>query len=531
MNNKTQSPLDEILPNLNRNPFLGKDNELDFWSVPLQTRSLAEVGIVPGDKIVLCVGDSFTFGDDVYYKDTWTSHLQSGIFKEYKVINAGVCGASNTLITNTLSKWCNMYGHQIEYVIIGFSFSQRRTYFSEFNKLALESSVVNLSPGNDWNPQKLDIIKKVNNATDILHTNENDQSDFERNLLLAKGLGKIHKFKTFWWSVDDLGNDDYVSANTNAHLTKESDFVYMNVSSVVNEICEALPSDYLDIDWWSTSSPLRISEDNGHWSVQGHEVLAKGIKKFIGDSELTTWMFGSSTPFSREIIDNLDNPIIFGRHNVNYKDVRSFIDEHVEGYIRNRMDENTPLNIVFNINLGQNASDSELLTESLVKFIDFFHDIGPNIYFCMKLLQELNIRKIPVRVCYTTSTFGNTNSYEKKAHLPERASTNDLFANSFGKDNQTHINSTFRYATTRTMQQLAMTSNISETCRVVGLNPAGINNTNMSSYAKTYAEMLYAPFDDEQWNRIFCLESNVWYSHNTSDAMYEPPAPSIRYKK
>ena len=171
-----------------------------------------------------------------------------------------------------------MYGHQIEYVIIGFSFSQRRTYFSEFNKLALESSVVNLSPGKNWNPQKLDIIKKVNNATDILHTNENDQSDFERNLLLAKGLGKLANFKTYWWSADDLGNDNYIENKTNALMLESPDFKYMNISDVVNEICI---KEEMKFDWWHPSSPLRISEDDGHWSVKGHQVLADGVVQFM----------------------------------------------------------------------------------------------------------------------------------------------------------------------------------------------------------------------------------------------------------
>lgn len=103
----------------------------DDWNVELQTRSLSpEEKINPEDKIVLCVGDSFTFCDGMYYKDTWTKHLQDSVYKDYKVINVGIRGASNTLITNILSKYCNRYGNQIENVICGFSFNARRTYFT-----------------------------------------------------------------------------------------------------------------------------------------------------------------------------------------------------------------------------------------------------------------------------------------------------------------------------------------------------------------------------------------------------------------
>tara|TARA_R110001606_G_scaffold27046_3_gene87024 strand:+ start:243 stop:1832 length:1590 start_codon:yes stop_codon:yes gene_type:complete len=504
MDKKTQSPLDKVLPNLNRNPYLGKDNEFDDWNVELQTRSLAEMDIGPDDRIVLCVGDSFTFGDGVYYKNTWTNHLQEGVFKDYKVINVGICGASNTLITNTLSKWCNLYPKQIELVIIGFSFSHRRTYFSEFDKLSLESSVVNLSPGNDWNPQKLDIIKKVNNATDVLHTSENDQSDFERNLLLVKGLAKLTDFKVYWWTVDDLGNERYIEQQTNALTLDSDDFVYMNVSDIVNEICI---KEEMEIDWWHTSSPLRISEDNGHWSAKGHQVLADAIAKFIKKKHKVTWMFGTTSPFSREIIDKLDNPVLFGRHNVNYQDPKSFVEKHIiNDFMKSRMDENDILNIIVNVSL---ACANPNVSHSLVNFKDYFMSISDNLFFFFKLLVELNRLEIPVRVCYVTSTFGNSTRYDTKSHLPVRSKNSNNKIHSKG----VMISSTFKYATVRLAQQQTYTSNISPTCRVVGVNPSGLSGDNMGLYAKKMANMLYADFDDEQWNRIHCLQEESWYGH------------------
>jgi len=508
MDKKTQSPLDKVLPNLNRNPYLGKDNEFDDWNVELQTRSLAEMDIGPDDRIVLCVGDSFTFGDGVYYKNTWTNHLQEGLFKDYKVINVGICGASNTLITNTLSKWCNLYPKQIESVIIGFSFSQRRTYFSEFNKLALESSVVNLSPGNDWNPQKLDIIKKVNNATDVLHTSENDQSDFERNLLLVKGLAKLTGFKVYWWAVDDLGDERYIEQQTNALTLDSHDFVYMNVSDVVNEVCI---KEEMKIDWWHTSSPLRISEDNGHWSAKGHQVLADAITKFIKKKYKVTWMFGSSSSFSREIIDKLDNPVLFGRHNINYQDPTSFIEEHIiNDFMTSRMDDDTILNMVVNVHLMAEAIDS---LESLSGFRDFFTKISDNLYFFFKVLAELNRLEIPVRVVYVTSTFGNTSMFTSKFDLPVRSNNHNI--KYYNKSEVT--SSTFKYASVRLVQQQTYNANISPTCRVVGVNPAGVSSDNMGSYAKKIANMLYADFDDEQWNRIHCLLNNTWFDQGMSE--------------
>lgn len=506
MDKKTQSPLDNVLPSLDINPYLGKDNEFDDWNVELQTRSLAENNIGPDDRIVLCVGDSYTFGDGVYYKDTWTHHLQQGIFKEYRVINVGIRGASNTLITNTLSKWCNMYPKQIECVIIGFSFSHRRTYFSEFDKKSLgDSSVVNLSAGSKWNTYT-PFLRKVNNAIDILHTSENDQSDLERNLLLVKGLGKMTGFKTYWYSADDLGNDNYIQNKTNALTLEDFDFVYMNVSDIVNKICI---DEEMKIDWWHPSSPLRISEDDGHWSVKGHEILAEGLRKFIIKSQKITWMFGTTSTFSREIIGQLDNPTLFGRHNINYRDPIDFIRRNLpEKYINLRLNDDIILNIIVNVNVQHGYQDINTL-ESPVAFNDYFMSISDNLFFFFKLLSELNRLEIPVRVCYVTSTYGNTSEYNKKAHLPTRSNSNKV-----SSDWKHKIDSTFKYSTVRMTQQNTYFSNISPTCRVLGVNPAGLNEDNMKDYAKKIVEMLYADFDDEQWNRVFCLQNGDWFCQN-----------------
>jgi len=520
MDKKTQSPLDRVLPNLNRNPYLGKDNEFDDWNVELQTRSLAEMDIGPDDRIVLCVGDSYTFGDGVYYKDTWTNHLQEGVFEDYKVINVGICGASNTLITNTLSKWCNLYAKQIEHVIIGFSFSHRRTYFSEFDKKSLgDSSVVNLSAGANWNTDT-PLLRKVNNATDVLHTSENDQSDFERNLLLVKGLGKMTGFKTYWWTVDDLGNDNYIQNKTNALTLESSDFVYMNVSDIVNKICI---EEEMKIDWWHPSSPLRISEDDGHWSVKGHEILAKGLRKFIKENQKITWMFGTTSTFSREIIKHLDNPILFGRGNTNYADPNAFIEQNlVEKYSNKRLFDGTILNIIVNVSLQSDYQGIDTL-ESPVKFKDYFMSISDNLFFFFKLLSELNRLEIPVRVCYVTSTFGNTARYENKFHLPTRGN-NINTPTDWGPQT---ISSTFKYSTVRLAQQSTYMSNISPTCRVLGVNPAGLNEDNMKDYAKKIVEMTYADFDDEQWNRVFCLMNDDWYGQEMGNIYPQLPGSSI----
>ena len=121
----------------------------------------------------------------------------------------------------------------------------------------------------------------------------------------------------------------------------------------------------------------------------------------------------------------------------------------------------------------------------------------------------MNRLEIRGSVCYVTSTFGNSTRYDTKSHLPVRSKNSNNKIHSKG----VMISSTFKYATVRLAQQQTYTSNISPTCRVVGVNPSGLSGDNMGLYAKKMANMLYADFDDEQWNRIHCLQEESWYGH------------------
>ena len=82
------------------------------------------------------------------------------------------------------------------------------------------------------------------------------------------------------------------------------------------------------------------------------------------------------------------------------------------------------------------------------------------------------------------------------------------------------LSSIFKYATVRLTQQQTYNSNVSPTCRVVGVNPAGLNEDIMKDYAKEMANMLYADFDDEQWNRIYCLQTGTWLVHWRTSLQY-----------
>lgn len=233
----------------------------DDWNYEYQTRSLApEETINPEDRIVLCVGDSFTFGDGVYYKDTWSNKLQETVLKDYKVINVGIRGASNDFITNVLSNWCSKYGNQIEIVIAGMTFSYRRTYYKDGQPNNLSVGFV----GKD----KQKWFKDIHSSFINMQNEENDKENYNKNILLIRGLGKICNFKTYWWDVESQINPNFVSDIHSNKLFDDRDFTYIPL-----KMFSANSKEERDVYY--------ISKDDRHWSSEGHTAIANMIAKYI----------------------------------------------------------------------------------------------------------------------------------------------------------------------------------------------------------------------------------------------------------
>ncbi len=265
----------QVLAFSSKNPLKGDGYyEIDdAWNVDLQTRSTMSP-IEPDDKIILLAGDSFTFGDGILHKDTFGGLLQKEkIFKNYKVINIAQRGASNSLINLILTRWCNVYGSQVEMVIIGYSFRSRRIFFASSDKLPDFGCCNNINPGHvptgrfdkPW-------VKEVYKANLTLSTFENDTNDFETNVLVTKGLGKIHNFKTYWWSIEEneRWNREPNRLENNTELVDDDDFKFIDIADAFGKTFEE-------------ELVYHISEEDGHWSEKGHSAIADRIIEAIDE--------------------------------------------------------------------------------------------------------------------------------------------------------------------------------------------------------------------------------------------------------
>ena len=246
---------------------------------------------------------------------------------------------------------------------------------------------------------------------------------------------------------------------------------------------------------------------------------------------MTTWVFGSSSDLSKEVIKNLDNPICFGRHNVDYSDPEAFIDTHLNSYIA---EDSSPLNIYVNIpitheifdhksNVPDNCvvcrsnpiyknecidadanspkdSPRQCMIRSVKSFNLSLADMSTNVYFFYRLLSVTNLLKKSVNVCYITSSIGNSHRYDSvQGHRK------------FKENNTSVPPSYFLYATARAMQQFSFIAHDNEFCRTVGVSPSNLSEESIPVYAKEIAKLLYTDTDSPQWGKVHDLSNGVWY--------------------
>lgn len=263
------------------NPNKGWYGIDDYYDNSFRTRTkFSCIDELKNKRIILVAGDSFTFGDGVYYQDTFSSYLKEHFFKddEFIVINVAQPGSSNDYIIQQVQNWLNILSDQIETIILGLSFISRRCYFfdneytinfenslydRDSSTLTIEQEIYkyNFNINNSYPKQNRGYnVKKVYNNLLETSTRVNDYREFEKSLLLMKYISHFYNIKTYWWGwlAQSFGTGKNKDRNRIIQMFNGDNLTFMDIDSIANTLeC--------------------LSEDDGHWSKNGHRDVANII--------------------------------------------------------------------------------------------------------------------------------------------------------------------------------------------------------------------------------------------------------------
>jgi hypothetical protein len=248
----------------------------DHWDKHYRTRTKIDLEKLADKKIVLFVGDSFTFGDGVEYKDTFCNLVQEKYLSDnYYCINVAYRGNPNSKMLLMLKHWLNAFGDQVCAVVCGFSFPGRRMFINDpedknlspYNQHVYDdktshqwANLANFNPSVHNGVRNKQLSKAKYNAALSLSNDAQDIFEFERDMLLLKGFSKMYDFRVYWWSWT-------------MHVYNET------VNDVIIEnICD---DDYKYIGFDMKYVP-RIPDD-GHFDKRGHMIFADVIGYILNE--------------------------------------------------------------------------------------------------------------------------------------------------------------------------------------------------------------------------------------------------------
>jgi hypothetical protein len=266
------------------NPNSGWYKINDYYDSVHATRTkFKDLDTLKTKRIILVVGDSFTFGDGVYYKDTFTNLLKKNFFKskDYIVINIGYPGISNSNIMQRVNTWLNVLSDNIETVIVGWTFSSRRAHFFDNEYSSISSNSLyqrdstllpheeqiyryNFNMGNSLPKTTLKKynVKHVYNHMVQVNSRVNDYRDFETHALIMKYATEYHNFKLYWWGWLWQGSFGWHDRDVLIDSFSDKNSIFMDIDS-------------------EAKNYESLSEDDGHWSPKGHSDVAKTMIKYL----------------------------------------------------------------------------------------------------------------------------------------------------------------------------------------------------------------------------------------------------------
>ena len=234
---------------------------------------------------ILCIGDSFTFGDEVNDNETYPFYLQE-MLPQAEVINMGVEGYGHDQVLIYLKEEGIKYKPDI--IILGFKYIDSDRDMLEFydyakprfklinNKLKLCNSPVP-SPEmtlirEPWRSRFIDLLNIVKVEVSYKDGSYKKEKDNLTNALLkeiantAKGIGAVPIIV----DLDNLRDKDPAS-----NLTKSERAFFVKCSSVTAN-CVFLRQNILA----ARQLGVKIKEE-GHFDAETNQLVASGIRNYL----------------------------------------------------------------------------------------------------------------------------------------------------------------------------------------------------------------------------------------------------------
>lgn len=255
--------------NTSINPLSQKYGIVDYWDRYYRTRTKIIPENLKEKKIIIFVGDSFTFGDGIKYKNTFCNIIDQKLSDDYCCINIAYPGNPNSKSLLCLTQWLNLCGSQIHMVIFGASIPHRRLIIHDDKDKKLYEDHIYDDKGkfnhfgkfrtfNSHHTPEHHFDEKYFTALLTLSNDVQDIFEFERDFLLLKGLGKLYNFKIYWWEWFMHKYHEKILSTIIEH-TQSEDFKYIPINAP-------------DIP--------KIPND-GHFSEEGNKIVSEIIMSEI----------------------------------------------------------------------------------------------------------------------------------------------------------------------------------------------------------------------------------------------------------
>ncbi|MBM3706775.1 MAG: SGNH/GDSL hydrolase family protein [Actinobacteria bacterium] len=260
-------------PLLKKAEKLSSNIPFNYPGLRIETRSIRPADINESSPIIICFGDSVTFGWNLKYEYSYPYLLEKQMIKNYpeiKIINSGIGG--NTILDGLDRVEKDVLFYEPDFVIVNFGLNDGM--LKEKKKYLNDKELDN----------KEELFYKENGWYYIPRVNI---SDFKNSYSKLIGVLKSKKINILLLGMNPV-TDSFPLAENSDFKEKQKEIYEVYNNSIVS----AAASSGVDcINLWEIflSASERedfIQEDGIHPSKEGLQLIAESVYKYFSDKEL-----------------------------------------------------------------------------------------------------------------------------------------------------------------------------------------------------------------------------------------------------